>query len=90
MYPSLIGHSFGGILLFVAFIMLYFAYPKATVIELTMIVLLFSIAISAHSMGHAYAEVNYNWNPLEGKFIPKIKDSNGCKCYRERKRILNN
>jgi len=77
MYPSIIGHCFGGILLLVALIMLYFSFPKATSVELTIIVLLFSIAISAHSLGHAYAEVNYNWNPLEGKFIPKIGDSVG-------------
>lgn len=73
MYPSIIGHSFGGILILISLIMLYFAYPTATRIELTMFVLLLSVAISAHSLGHAYAEVHYDWNPLEGKFIPKIR-----------------
>lgn len=81
MYPSIIGHSFGGILILISLIMLYFAYPAITRTELTMYVLLLSIAISAHSLGHAYAEVHYNWNPLEGKFIPKLM-------HPERQRLL--
>lgn len=39
--------------------------------ELIMIALLFSIAISAHGLFHAYAELFLDFNPLEGKNYPK-------------------
>ena len=32
------------------------------------ILLLLSIAFGIHGLGHAYAEVNYGFNPLEGKW----------------------
>ena len=65
--PSFYAHIFNGLLLLVAFIMLYKNYSKLTNLEpfkLIVLTLLFSLGVGVHGISHLGMEQNYNYNPL--------------------------
>lgn len=66
--PSLYAHVINGILLLVAFILLYknYSYIKSMdKYRLILLVLLFSIATGVHGLSHLGLEKNYGYNPLQ-------------------------
>lgn len=65
--PSFYAHIINGLLLLVAFIMLYRNYSKLTNLEpfkLIVLTLLFSLGVGVHGMSHLGMEQNYSFNPL--------------------------
>ncbi len=66
---SFLGLMAGGLCNLIAVILLAKSYKRLRRVELLAIILLFSIAFSAHSMSHAYQESAFNWNPIS-KFFP--------------------
>jgi len=73
MYPSYIGFGLGGLLLGIVIIILICALCTSQKMDsnkysMLTVLLLLSIAFGIHGLGHAYAEVNYGFNPLEGKW----------------------
>jgi hypothetical protein len=71
MRVSFVALMVSGILNLTALILLLNNYNKLRISELVMVVLLFSIAVSAHGLFHGYAEIYLDFNPLAGKFTPK-------------------
>ena len=66
--PSLYAHVINGILLLVAFILLYKNYSSIKSMDkyrLILLVLLFSIATGVHGLSHLGLEKNYGYNPLQ-------------------------
>lgn len=66
--PSLYAHVINGILLLVAFILLYknYSYIKSMdKYKLILLVLLFSIATGVHGLSHLGLEKTYGYNPLQ-------------------------
>lgn len=68
MRPSFLGLVLGGLLIGLAAVAVVIHYRKLGLLPVIYILLLASIAISAHSVLHFYEEVVYNWNPLVGKW----------------------
>lgn len=65
--PSFYAHVLNGLLLLIAFIMLYRNYSKLTNLEpfkLIVLTLLFSLGVGVHGMSHLGLEQNYNYNPV--------------------------
>ena len=65
--PSFYAHILNGILLFIAFIMVYKNYSKIIKLDpyqLVILTLLFSITIGIHGLSHLGLENNYNYNPM--------------------------
>lgn len=67
MRPSFLGLSAGAILLTIAAVMMWINWRRFSAAEAAGLMLLLSIAVSAHSLLHASEEVNFDWNPLIGK-----------------------
>ena len=66
--PSLYAHIINGILLLVAFILLYKNYSSIKSMDkyrLILLVLLFSIATGIHGLSHLGLEKIYGYNPLQ-------------------------
>lgn len=66
--PSLYAHIINGILLLVAFILLYKNYSSIKSMDkyrLILLVLLFSIATGIHGLSHLGLEKTYGYNPLQ-------------------------
>ena len=66
--PSLYAHVINGILLLVAFILLYKNYSSIKSMDkyrLILLVLLFSIATGVHGLSHLGLEKIYGYNPLQ-------------------------
>lgn len=66
--PSFYAHVINGILLLVAFILLYKNYSSIKSMDkyrLILLVLLFSIATGVHSLSHLGLEKTYGYNPLQ-------------------------
>lgn len=66
--PSLYAHVINGILLLVAFILLYKNYSSIKSMDkykLILLVLLFSIATGVHGLSHLGLEKTYGYNPLQ-------------------------
>lgn len=63
--PSFLGLMSGGFLMLVAMIIFYNNYKKLQATQTIMILLLLSIAVSAHSGLHSVEEIYYGWNPIE-------------------------
>lgn len=66
MRPSFVSLAIGGILIAVAIIMIYMRYDKLSSSELISIILLLSIATSAHGFLHSQEEIHFDYNPLIG------------------------
>ena len=80
MYPSSIVFAFSGfIILYVILSVIYNRRTSINTIELIKIsqfnvfLLTLAIALGVHGLGHAYAEVNFGFNPLEGKWDYRLK-----------------
>jgi hypothetical protein len=73
MRPSFIGLSTGAILLTVGAVIMWINWRRFSPVDAAGLLLLLSIAVSAHSLLHANEEVNFGWNPLIGKMA--VRDS---------------
>ena len=73
MRPSFLAHVSNGILILIAFILLYLHYQELTSEGLIGIVFLAAIAIGVHGISHHYEEIYYGFNPLKGDWILKDK-----------------
>jgi hypothetical protein len=65
--PSFYAHIINGLLLLIAFILLFKNYSKIVNLEpykKIILTLFFSISIGIHSLSHLGLETNYNYNPL--------------------------
>ena len=68
--PSVYAHIINGLVLLLAFILLYKNYANIRNLspyKLIIIVLMFSICIGIHGLSHLGLEENYGYNPI--KFI---------------------
>ena len=63
--PSFLGLITSGFLMLFALIIFYNNYRKLAAPQVIMILLLLSIAVSAHSGLHSVEEIYYGWNPIE-------------------------
>lgn len=73
MRPSFIGLATGAILLTIAAAIMWINWRRFSASDAAGLLLLLSIAVSAHSLLHANEEVNFDWNPLIGKM--GVRDS---------------
>ena len=65
--PSFYAHIINGLLLFIAFVLVYKNYSQIKKIEpykLITLTLIFSISIGIHGLSHLGLEKVYNYNPL--------------------------
>ena len=65
--PSFYAHIINGLLLLIAFILLFKNYSKIVNLEpykKISLTLFFSISIGIHGLSHLGLETNYNYNPL--------------------------
>jgi hypothetical protein len=65
--PSFYSHISNGVLLFIAFILLYKNYSKIIHLEpyqLISVILLLSMSIGIHGLSHLGLEKNYGYNPM--------------------------
>lgn len=89
MRPSFLGLIASGILILVSFIMFVINYRKIDSDDMVMILLLFGIAISVHSIQHALEEIYFRFNPLIGQWNPQDKPACpcgvSCKCMESKK-----
>lgn len=70
MKPSFMSLSIGGLLLLLVLILLGVNWYKQNefdtrTYQIYMLILLFSVAVSIHGIGHFLAEVYYNYDPLK-------------------------
>lgn len=70
MYPSFLAMSVSGFLILGVLIYLFYksydTESHMSVFEKTMIAIGLATVIAIHGLAHAYAEVNYGFNPLNG------------------------
>ena len=67
--PSFYGHIINGLLIFIATIVVYFNWKsirKMDSYKITLLILVFSIAIGVHGLSHLGLESRYSFNPLTG------------------------
>jgi hypothetical protein len=65
--PSFYSHITNGVLLFIAFIILYKSYSKIIYLEpykVISLILLLSISVGIHSLSHLGLEKCYGYNPI--------------------------
>ena len=65
--PSFYAHIINGLLLFIAFVLVYKNYSQIKKIEpykLITLTLIFSISIGIHGLSHLGLEKVYNYNPF--------------------------
>ena len=68
MRPSFLGLAAGGLLIGMAAILIAINYRKISILPGIFLLLVASIAVSAHSVLHFYEEIHYGWNPLVGNW----------------------
>lgn len=80
MYPSSIVFALSGfIILYVIFNLVYDQLTGAGTLtllkssQINAFLLTLAIALGIHGLGHAYAEVNFGFNPLEGKWDYRVR-----------------
>lgn len=64
--PSFYAHIINGVLMLMAFILLYKNYSKVSNLEpykMIVLTLLFSICVGVHGLSHLGLESTYNFNP---------------------------
>ncbi len=69
--PSFIGLLTTGLLIFIAFMYFIKTYSNISEFQIISLILMFSIAIGSHSNLHFNEERYHDFNPLQGKYIPK-------------------
>lgn len=83
MYPSKWALFISGIILgYVIVMMIYRSQNKDDFTENFSTYMLFmtlAMAIGIHGLGHAYAEVNFGFNPLQGKWDYELTDNQDTK-----------
>jgi hypothetical protein len=65
--PSFFAHIINGLLMLVAFMLLYKNYSKISNLEpykLIVLTLILSICVGVHGLSHLGSETIYNYNPL--------------------------
>lgn len=70
MRPSFLGLIATGFINLLAVVMLLLHLPSFTPVMLVPVLLLLGISIGVHSLLHFQEEVHYDFNPLEGKWVP--------------------
>jgi|APGre2960657444_1045066.scaffolds.fasta_scaffold200770_1 hypothetical protein len=81
MRPSFLGLIASGLLIFLSIIVVLMNYKYIHAEHAVMIVLLFAIAISAHSIQHSLEEIFFHFNPLVGNWRPQdIPIKSVCPC----------
>lgn len=81
MRPSFVGLVASGFLIFIALLVVLMKYDKVRAEHAIMIILLFAIAVSAHSIQHSFEEIFFHFNPLVGAWKPKDTPvRSGCPC----------
>lgn len=79
MYPSYLAFCLSGLIIaYVIYMLTKEMYSgglktTTTAFATAILLLLLSIAIGVHGLAHAYAEVNFGFNPLEGKWGYSLK-----------------
>lgn len=74
MFPSYFAQMLTGLLIFYVIIMIIFRQYNGSMnmngadLNEYLIVLLLAIAIGVHGLQHAYAEVNFDFNPINDKW----------------------
>jgi len=71
MRPSFISSIITGILIFIAIILTIINSNNLTKYETIMVLFAMSISLGIHGFQHVYEEMYYDFNPLEGKMLPK-------------------
>lgn len=82
MYPSYLGLGVSGTLIFlVVVVLIYNMFSQNGITRMDLgiynslvLLTLLSIAVGIHSLGHAYSEVNFGFNPLEGKWNYSLRN----------------
>jgi hypothetical protein len=69
--PSFLGLATTGILILLSIVLMIKDRKRIQEKEWISIILLLTIAVGIHSILHAYAEERLDWNPMEGKWVPK-------------------
>ena len=83
MRPSFLGLVASGFLIFIALLVVLSKYDKVDAKHAIMIILLFAIAISVHSLQHSLEEIFFHFNPLVGAWKPHdipMRVGNNCPC----------
>lgn len=70
MRPSFLGLILTGLLNLVIVILILMNLQAMSGVVLIQVLLLLCISIGIHSMLHFYEEYHYDFNPLEGKWVP--------------------
>lgn len=77
MYPSFLAHVITGLLILYVIVMILYRMKEPNSLgnhyQEYMIVLMLAIAIGIHGFMHAYAEVNYGFNPLNSQWGYSLK-----------------
>jgi hypothetical protein len=66
--PSFWGHVLNGVLLLIAILFMYANYSEvrqSSAFQMTILILLFSIAFGLHGLSHLGMESVYEYNPME-------------------------
>ena len=68
--PSFLGLVASGFLILAALIVAIVYSGELSPKSVVMILLLFAIAVSVHSLQHSVEEIYYRFNPLRGQWLP--------------------
>lgn len=71
MRPSFIASMFNGLLMLVVLIYTVIYWKELSNYERIVIMSLIALQIGLHGLLHHIEEISYDWNPLEGRWIPK-------------------
>lgn len=71
MRPSFLCSIISGIIILVGIILTIINSHILSEYETIMILFAMAISLGIHGMQHAYEEMYYDFNPLEGKILPK-------------------
>lgn len=80
MYPSYLAQIFTGLLLLYVIILIIYRFNDPSGNDLQqhfneyVVVLLLAIAVGVHGLQHAYAEVNFDFNPLNCRWHYRLGD----------------
>ena len=71
MRPSFLISIISGILILFGIILTIVNSNNLTKYETIMVIFAMAISLAIHGIQHASEEINYDFNPLEGKMLPK-------------------
>lgn len=73
MRPSFLGLVVSGVLILISIVLIFQHWKSFKGYEWIVVVLLLSIATSAHSIQHEFEEIFFKFNPLIGEWKPLDK-----------------